>query len=218
MNGAVWTPSPETERIGRGLQGQIPNIQGSRLTSDDLSRAQLPVQPGTRALASWVKARWGLSSVGTARGSSVQKPARLADGSLRRRDVHEEGRALDAMTANIAVGTEIAETLVSHARELGVQYVIWRRTEWSSSQIADAWEPYRGSSDHADHVHAEVTPSMAASAEAMAAAIRRVESAIADAGAATAEAAQSTGNAGAIAAVVLTGIAALFFSRREAKR
>lgn len=175
MNGSAWSPSPSVRARGDELQRAIPNVQGSQLESDDSARIQLPVAPGTRLLAAWVKARWGLSSVGMARGASIRRPARRADGALRRRDVHEEGRAIDAMTADVAKGTEIAEALVFYAAELGIQYLIWRRTEWSSSAYATAWEPYTGTSDHADHVHAEVTPAMAASESGMRAALARVD-------------------------------------------
>jgi len=213
MQGPPWTPSPAVRQIGDSLQGRIPNVQGSQLTSSDPERAQLPVQPGTRALASWLKARWSLSSAGTARGASVRKPLVLADGSLRRRDVHEEGRAVDAMTSDVAKGTEIAEALVTHAQTLGIQYVIWRRTEWSSSRIATAWEPYTGSSDHADHVHAEVTPAMAADGEAMTAAIRRVEAAL-DSGASPAQV--SNASSAPVAAVAILGLlGALWLGRRK---
>jgi len=146
---------------------------------------QLPVQPGTRALASWIKSRWSLSSVGTVRAASMSSPARRADGSWRRRDQHEEGRALDAMTSNAAVGTEIAETIALWARELGVQYIAWRGREWCVSTIGPAWEAISDSKDraalgravnaHNDHVHIELTPEGAANVDAISRVIAAID-------------------------------------------
>lgn len=164
----VWTPSAEARAIGESLQGTIPNVQGSQLTSDDAAQIQLAIKPGVRVLASYIKERWRLSSAGMARGASIRRPARRDDGSLRRRDVHEEGRAIDAMIgSDLEKGRQIAEWCVINAGALGLQYVIWDRTEWSSSTYSTAFEAYTGTSPHTDHVHIEVSPSFAGDSERM---------------------------------------------------
>lgn len=172
----TWNPPADVRARGERVRGAFPNVQGSPLTSDDLSQAQLPITPGVRALREYIANRWNVS-VGAPRGASIRKPARNADGQLRRRDVHEEGRALDVMIRDRAQGDEVANWLASNALELGIQYLIWDRLELSSTTIGPAWEPYATSGDrdqwgrarnpHTDHVHVELSPRFAADGAAM---------------------------------------------------
>jgi hypothetical protein len=146
------------------------------LTSDDVAAIQLPITPGVRALREYIANRWNVSVVAP-RGASIRRPARNAAGELRRRDVHEEGRAIDVMVRDRAQGEQIANWLASNAFELGIQYMIWDRLELSSSTVGPAWEPYGTSGDraamgrtpnpHTDHVHVELTPRTAADGAAM---------------------------------------------------
>ena len=166
---APWSPDATTRAIGEAIRRDraVPWVQGSPLDTDDLSLAQLPVQPGVRELARYIATNTAIRS-GTARGRSVQRPALRADGTLRRRDVHEEGRALDAMTSNIERGTLLANWLVRHARELGIQQVLWRNSAWSSDPRGrSAWSALSGH-PHEDHVHVELTPTTAADGPALA--------------------------------------------------
>lgn len=173
----TWTPPADVRAAGERLRGAVPNVQGSQLTSDDVSLVQLPIQPGVRVLQSYLQNRFGVP-VGAPRGASVRKPLRRADGTLRRRDVHEEGRALDVMSeGNIALGTQAANWLALNSRALGVQYLIFDGTELSSARVGDAWEPYNTNvptqlgtrrSPHRDHVHVEISPAFAADGAAMA--------------------------------------------------
>lgn len=162
----TWTPPPNVRAAGERLRGALPNVQGSQLVSDDVSVIQLPIQPGTRALREYLEARYRVH-VGAPRGPSVRKPLRRADGSLRRRDIHEEGRALDVMIRNRAQGDEVANWVALNAVDLGVQYLIWNRVELSSSTVGDAWEPYTGPNPHTDHVHIELSPRWAADGAGM---------------------------------------------------
>lgn len=163
----TWTPPPEVRAAGERLRGALPNVQGSQLVSDDLAAVQLPIQPGTRALREYLEARYSVH-VGAPRGPSVRKPLRRADGSLRRRDIHEEGRALDLMSeGNRALGERAANWLALNARELGIQYLIFDHTELSSSTVGAAWEPYTGPNPHTDHVHIELSPRWAADGAGM---------------------------------------------------
>lgn len=174
----TWTPPADVRAAGERLRGAVPNVQGSQLTSDDVSLVQLPIQPGVRVLQSYLHDRFGVP-VGAPRGASVRKPLRNADGQLRRRDVHEEGRALDVMSErNTALGAQVANWLALNSRALGVQYLIFDRLELSSSLIGPAWEPYATSGDrnqwgrarspHTDHVHVEISPAFARDGAAMA--------------------------------------------------
>lgn len=157
-----WTLSASlatlADSIARG--NEVPWSGGSRLPSDDLSRAQLPLTPGFEELARYLRRHTGLS-VGTARGRSVQAPARRADGTLRNRDVHEDGRAADVMTDDVATGTAVADWLLQHAAALGIQQLIWHRGYWSSSRPssrrAHSFGAYSGRHPHTDHVHVELS-------------------------------------------------------------
>lgn len=177
-----WQVPADLTAWGRSLQGRIPYVGASMLTSDDPAQAQLAVAPGVQELARWLVARFGLSSAGTRRGSAVRAPTRSAQGALRRRDLHEEGRAVDAMTSNIAKGTQIANLLVRVAPQLGIQYVLWRGLEWGSGRSGAAWEVYTGRSPHTDHVHLEVTLAMASPAGPMRTALAALDAEIARAG------------------------------------
>lgn len=172
----TWNPPADVRARGERVRGAFPNVQGSPLTSDDPAAVQLPITPGVRALREYIANRWNVS-VGAPRGGRARRAPRRADGTLRRRDVHEEGRALDVMVRDRAQGDEIANWLASNAVELGIQYMIWDRLELSSSTVGPAWEPYDTSGDrsamgrardpHTDHVHVELSPAFAADGAAM---------------------------------------------------
>lgn len=172
----TWNPPADVRARGERIRGAFPNVQGTPLTSDDPAAVQLPITPGARALREYIATRWNVS-VGAPRGGRARRPPRRDDGTLRRRDVHEEGRALDVMVRTRALGDEIANWLASNALELGIQYMIWDRLELSSSLVGPAWEPYDTSGDrsamgrardpHTDHVHVELSPAFAADGAAM---------------------------------------------------
>lgn len=160
-----WTLSPSLATLADSIarSGDVPNRQGSPLRSADLREAQLPLSPGLDEFARYLRTHTGLR-VGTARGRSVQAPALRADGTLRNRDVHEEGRAADIMTSNQAIGSRIADWLLRNARVLGVQQIIWHRGYWSSAtprRGRSSFGAYTGRSPHIDHVHVELSPQWA---------------------------------------------------------
>lgn len=73
---------------------------------------------------------------------------------------HAEGRAGDSGFPVIRpeghpVGTILATTLVMHHEALGIQEVIWAGKCWTSK--TEKWKPYKGRSDHFDHVHWTLT-------------------------------------------------------------
>jgi hypothetical protein len=75
--------------------------------------------------------------------------------------VHGTGKALDIFipmkggSANSALGDPVANWLVVHSVEIGVQYIIWNRTQWRANGTNTA--RYTGPVPHIDHIHAEIT-------------------------------------------------------------
>lgn len=67
--------------------------------------------------------------------------------------VHASGRALDVMVDGTR-GDLIANWLLSHARDLHIQLVIWRHSIWRSGRAHV--RPYRGPNPHTDHIHVEI--------------------------------------------------------------
>lgn len=179
IQNARWTLSPSLGALGDSIarSREVPWSYGTPLTSDNLALAQLPLTPGLRELVRYLRTHTGLS-IGSARGSSVQAPARNAQGNLRNRDVHEDGRAADVMTSNVAIGTALADWLLQNAAALGIQQIIWHRGYWSSarpsSRRAHSYGAYTGRSPHTDHVHLEVSAPWAFDVARMRAALEQV--------------------------------------------
>ena len=170
----VWRPPSAVVAAGVAAQRELHYIGGS--VPGPGESLQLAPGRGAVALAQYIRAHFpGVSSVGLRRGSEVQRPAVGADGALRRRDIHEEGRALDVMLDRVSAGAAVADWLVLHAVHLGVQLVIYDRVEWSAGRGA-AWENYGGSDPHTGHVHLELVPVMAASADLMWSALGSIDS------------------------------------------
>jgi len=74
--------------------------------------------------------------------------------------LHGAGRALDVMVPVLGgpEGESLANWLVENAKELGVQLVIWNRSNWQANLPPRArFGPYTGRSPHTNHVHVEVT-------------------------------------------------------------
>jgi hypothetical protein len=83
------------------------------------------------------------------------------------RSEHKEGRAWDwsvnysnttqrAQVANLTawlMRTDAHGNRYAMARRLGVQYMIWNRHIWSTSQAGAGWRPYTGPDPHTGHVH-----------------------------------------------------------------
>lgn len=165
--GVSWQPRADIVATGDSIADRqtVPYAGGSQIESDT-APIQLPVKPGVRVLNDYVRANTGLT-VGGPRPESMQAPRRKADGTLRKRDPHEDGRAGDAMTSNNAIGSNLASWLVQNAELLGVQLVVWRRARWASwrkRRGESSFAAYTGPSPHTDHVHYELNPEFANSA------------------------------------------------------
>jgi hypothetical protein len=169
-----WAPDDFTRARGDALQRAIPSAQGSVLAHDG-EATQREIPPAVRAFAEWVRTWPGIRSAGLGRS-----PAKASTAG-RRRDLHEEGRAVDAMLAapgtpeGRAAGDALAAFVVENADRLGVQGVIWHGTEWFASNVGPAWEPYDGGDAHTSHPHIELSPAVLAwGAEGMRARIAEV--------------------------------------------
>ncbi len=55
------------------------------------------------------------------------------------------------------MGDPIANWLIEHSSEIGVQYLIFDRSQWSASRSSDRVRAYTGPNPHIDHIHVEIT-------------------------------------------------------------
>lgn len=76
------------------------------------------------------------------------------------RGEHANGKALDVMTTDVALGNAIAAFLQAHASELDLYDIIWRQHIWTPVRASEGWRamPDRGSAtaNHYNHVHVSV--------------------------------------------------------------
>lgn len=113
--------------------------------------------PGARALMAWYLAVYG--PIG---GTNLGIYNCAVIPGTRSLSLHAEGRAADlGVPAVTGWATALAQTLVDHSGELGVQCVIFNRRIWSSAHPYEGWRTYTGSNPHTDHLHAEVSRSAA---------------------------------------------------------
>lgn len=156
---ARWEPDAFTVARGNALQGVVPYAPGTEIAVDG-EATQKAIPESVAAFAQWITTWPGIRSAGTRR--SPAKPSTAG----RRRDLHEEGRAVDAMIAapntpeGNAAGDALSAFLVQNADRLGVQGLIWRRREWYASRSGAAWEAYDGGDPHTSHPHIELSPAV----------------------------------------------------------
>ncbi|MEZ4471955.1 MAG: hypothetical protein R3F60_14410 [bacterium] len=77
--------------------------------------------------------------------------------------VHSIGRAIDLMIPTVGgdadntAGDEVANWLVEHAGDIGVQIIVWDRASWNGSRAPGSrLRPYGGPIPHIDHIHVEL--------------------------------------------------------------
>lgn len=121
-------------------------------------------RPGAKALMSWYLGAYG--SRGAANlGIYVCK--RLGSGY----SIHGHGRACDMGTKPYnspggnwpTWGWSLANSLLNHSKELGIQLIIFRGKVWSCRYPDSGWRNYDGSDPHNGHMHVELIPDTAAS-------------------------------------------------------
>lgn len=118
-------------------------------------------KPGAVALAQLLLTKYPSTS-----NFGIIRPCDIGD-----RSEHKEGRAFD-WGANVTSPEQRAavENLLSRllatdadgnehalARRLGVMYIIWNNSIWSSYRHEAGWRPYYGPSAHTDHLHVSLS-------------------------------------------------------------
>ena len=145
----AWNPPDDVRAAIAAVR--VREAQGS--PEADGRPVQLSPLPGVQQFAAELRARFpAITSVGLRAGAAHHNPGGA-------RDLHEEGRAADAMVPSLAAGEPIANYVSRNAQVLGVQGVIWRRGSWWSD--GRGFRAYNGTSPHTDHVHIEVGPDAA---------------------------------------------------------
>lgn len=83
--------------------------------------------------------------------------------------VHATGRALDIHIpldrgrADNGLGDPIANWLIEHAEQIGIQFIIWDQWTWMADRTPGAkGRVYGGAHPHHDHLHIELSPEGAA--------------------------------------------------------
>jgi hypothetical protein len=72
--------------------------------------------------------------------------------------LHGEGRACDlGVPTGQGWAKTLADALVAHSGELGIQLVIHDRKVWSARHPFDGWRHYAGRNPHQDHLHVELS-------------------------------------------------------------
>lgn len=111
---------------------------------------------GAQTLGDYVKANF--SGVSSVEGYSCRQNTANAS----KTSMHGTGRAIDIMIptsgggADSGAGDPIANWLVEHASEIGVQYIIWNHISWNGSRTGRKDKPYTGPIPHIDHLHVEL--------------------------------------------------------------
>jgi hypothetical protein len=119
----------------------------------------------------------GLSSAPCPDGSSIESgitssatrlyravcaafPALTTYGGYDPHGEHIDGRAIDFMVTDSALGQAVADYLLANASTLGVRDIIWAQRIWTPEQASSGWRYMedRGSAtaNHYDHVHVAV--------------------------------------------------------------
>lgn len=146
MSSTGWYPPQDV--LAAGESARVGYKLGTIIQAGESSQKSIPSSLHT--LRDWVVERHPEVSSGGMR-RSPEKPNTPG----RRRDPHEDGIAIDFMTHS---GDSLANWLVAHAQEIGIQYVLWNKYEWSASRFGPRWENYTGAESHDDHVHMELSP------------------------------------------------------------
>ena len=89
---------------------------------------------------------------------------RHINGDSTQTSVHATGRALDifiplhAGDADNDLGDPLANWLIEHAEEIGIQFIIWDRWTWGAHRAdGDKSRSYGGAHPHHDHLHVELS-------------------------------------------------------------
>ncbi len=115
--------------------------------------------PGTQLMKEWIYGNfpqvWYIGGYA----------CRAINGNPNVMSVHATGRALDLHVytvdgdeADNELGDPLANYLIEHQEELGIQYIIWDRWKYNSSKSAGTKDgSYGGAHPHNDHLHIELS-------------------------------------------------------------
>ncbi|MBK8447427.1 MAG: hypothetical protein IPL41_12345 [Micropruina sp.] len=126
-------------------ENQIVDATAQAATRKVPGGSVLGLQPEAMVVYRAVMARWNVKNVGGYRTHS--------------RSVHQFGRAIDFMTyTNTAQGYAVRDFLVAHAKEFGVDHIIYRQHIWTPYKPVWRLMEDRGNptDNHMDHVHVAV--------------------------------------------------------------
>ena len=114
--------------------------------------------PGTLDFAAFIRRRF--PQITSAGGFEC---CRQNTGDTRYLSVHSIGRAIDLSIPQVGgdadntAGDEVANWLIEHAQEIGVQIIIWDRASWNGSRAPGTkLSAYGGPIPHTDHIHMEL--------------------------------------------------------------
>lgn len=149
-----YVPYVGSARIADGGRCTSTNAFACSCTHPACSRGL----PGTIEFAQFLRRRF--PQIRSAGGFDC---CRQNTGNTAYLSVHSIGRALDLMIATTGgdadntAGDAVANWLVEHAQEIGVQIVIWDRSSWRAERPAGTkLQPYTGPIPHIDHIHMEL--------------------------------------------------------------
>ena len=150
--------APPAELLARADGYNIENVQASGCTGS--------FTEGANTLKEWIYGNW--PQVWHVGGYACRKIANSDSWS-----VHSTGRALDLHievdpnqprddSADNDLGDPLANWLLEHAEEIGLQGIIWDNMSWYSSRPpGDRFRVYTNSHKHHDHLHIEINPEAA---------------------------------------------------------
>jgi len=157
-----WAPPAEIVALADGYD--IRNVQAGPWVGPSGCGGSL--LEGSRILRDWIMANWPqVKSIG---GYSCRAIA-----GTNTMSVHATGRALDIMlpidssqptegSADNDLADPLANWLLEHAEEIGIQVIIWDRAIWSSGRSpGQRFYNYTGVHPHHDHIHMELNPEAA---------------------------------------------------------
>ena len=146
-----WQPSASAEQ--RGQTADVPITEAGPWRGEAVSCSGTFTE-GAQAVREWVFAHW--PQVTDVQGYSC----RPINGNANSTSIHAVGRALDIFIpldegeADNELGDPLANYLMEHAEEMGIQRVIWDRTIWTAGRAS---YEYGGAHPHHDHLHIELS-------------------------------------------------------------
>lgn len=144
----TWTPERSSTQGDVEYNGSLPWDGGSHCTGG--------LTPGARELGQYLQSRFPfIYEVG---GYNCRENTAVTSST----STHGLGRAIDLMIRQMPDGTadrrgdEVAQWLIDHAHEIGVQLIIWDKTIWNGGRRPATVRPYTGPRSHEDHLHVEI--------------------------------------------------------------